>query len=36
VAVVGIELGQGRDRGRQQADQRQGGGSRAHQGNAAK
>jgi len=35
VAVVGIQLGQCRDSGRQQAEQRQNGGSRAHRGNAA-
>ena len=35
VAVVGIQLGQCRDCGRQQAEQRQNGGSRAHRGNAA-
>ncbi len=33
VAVLGIQLGQGR--GRQQAEEHQNGGSRAHQGNAA-
>ena len=35
VAVVGILLGQCRARGRQQTEQRQDGGSRAHRGNAA-
>ncbi|MEY2644331.1 MAG: hypothetical protein RLZZ611_980 [Cyanobacteriota bacterium] len=35
VAVVGIQLSQCRDRGSQQAEQRQNGGSRAHRGNAA-
>ena len=35
VAVVWIQLGQCRDSGRQQAEQRQNGGSRAHRGNAA-
>ena len=35
VAVVGILLGQCRARGRQQAKQRQNGGSRAHRWNAA-
>jgi MerR family copper efflux transcriptional regulator len=35
VAVVGIQLGQCRDWGRQQAEQRHNGGSRAHRGNAA-
>jgi hypothetical protein len=34
VAVVGILLGQCRADGRQQAKQRQNGGSRAHRGNA--
>ncbi len=35
VVLVGIQLGQCRDCGRQQAEERQGGGSRAHRGNAA-
>ena len=34
-AVVGIQLGQGRDWGRQQTEQRQNDGGRAHRGNAA-